>query len=615
MTHPADDETRLPSRRKRAACATLASLSTLALLGALVSGCEGRDPKVGADEEDDTTGAFILELDLTRGTPESGSAGLLGPAPSASYSDLVRALRDRKDDAEMKGIFVRMGTSDSSMQHAAELGRLLGAFKGRGIPVTCHADDLGNGNMLLAAKGCSAVWLSPAGGVEAIGPAFQLVFGKSLLAKIDADVDFEQVGKFKGAQEPYTRDEPSPEARESVESTITEIHDAWLAEIGDGRGDAARAAAEDGPWSPEAAKDAGLIDSIGYADEAKKAARDGAAVKRSVVGFGRGSGEGNAGVDELLRALGGGDSTSLPHVAILRATGAITMSGGGGLFGGSDGISEQALGKAVQKLAKDDAVKAVVLRLDSPGGSALASDLLWHQLMKLREKKPLVVSVGGMAASGGMYLASAGTKIFAEPTSIVGSIGVVGGKVSFKRSLAEVGVHVTTITGTKDPQKAARAAYMSPLEPWDDATRAKVRATMTSVYDLFLKRLSEGRGVPVETIAASAEGRIFGGATAKDRKLVDELGGLDDAIRFALSKTDLGDDGRIQIVGEAGSLFELLDQEAAARAAADVRREIVLPALLPDLPRRDLEAFGEALAPLASGERAAAAMPFALLPR
>lgn len=602
-------------RRPRSHRIVAAALA-LALGSVGAAGCEGRDPKVDADDEEDaTTGAFILELDLGRGTPESGSSGLFGSTQSSSYSDLIRELRDRASDADLKGIFVRFGTSDSSMQHAAEIGRLLAAFKTRGIPVTCHADELGNGNMLLVAKGCSAVWLSPAGGVEAIGPAFQLVFAKSLLAKIDADVDFEQVGQYKGAEEMYTRDEPSPEARESVESTLAEIHDAWLAGIGEGRGEIARGAAEDGPWGTKAAKDVGLIDSIGYVDEARKAARDGASVKRSVVGFGRGSGGGSKGVDGLLRALGGGDSTSLPHVAVLRASGAITMSGGGGLFGGAEGISEQALGKSLAKLAKDDAVKAVILRIDSPGGSALASDLLWHQLMKLRSEKPLIVSVGGMAASGGMYLASAGTKIFAEPTSIVGSIGVVGGKVSFKRALAEVGVHVTTIAGTKDPAKAARAGYMSPLEPWDEATRSRVRASMVAIYDLFLERVAEGRGITVETVAESAEGRIFGGATARDRELVDELGGLDDAIRFALSKTDLGENGRVQIVGEAGSLFDLLDQEASARAAADVRREIVLPALLPELPRGDLEAFGAALAPLASGERTAAAMPFALLSR
>ena len=597
---------------------TFAAAAALALaggLGGLAAGCEGRDPMASTDDEEAKTGAFVLELDLTRGTPETGSAGFLGPAPNASYADLIRELRDRASDVDVKGIFVLLGTSDSSMQHGAEIGRLLAGYKSRDIPVTCHADDLGNGNMLLVAKGCTSVWLSPAGGVEAIGPAFQLIFAKSLLAKIDADVDFEQVGKYKGAEEMYTRDEPSPEARESVESTITEIHDAWLLGIGEGRGEVARASAEDGPWSPEEAKSKGLIDSIGYVDEAKKAARDGASVKRSVVGFGRGSGEGSSGVDGLLRALGGGDSTSLPHVAVLRATGAITMSGGGGLLGGAEGISEQALSKSLRKLAKDDAVKAVVLRLDSPGGSALASDLLWHELMKVREEKPLIVSVGGMAASGGMYMASAGTRIFAEPTSIVGSIGVVGGKVSFKRALAGVGVHVETIAGTKDAQKASRAAYMSPLEPWDEATRAKVRATMTSVYDLFLARLAEGRGVPVGTIAESAEGRIFGGATARDRKLVDELGGLDDAITFALSKTELGKDGRVVIVGEAGSLFELLGQETAARAASDVRREIVLPALLPEVAQRDLEAFGAALAPLATGERTAAAMPFALLLR
>lgn len=592
-------------------------LFAIAVAAAGASACEGRDPQLGAGDEEDeaVTGAFVLELDLTRGVPEIASGGLLGPPMPHGHADLVRALRERTVDDDLKGVFVRLGTSDLPMNRAAEIGRQLRALKEKGAVVTCHADELGNGNLLLAAQGCSSVWLSPAGGVEAISPAFQLLFAKSLLDKLDVDASFEQVGKYKGAEEPYERDEPSPEARESIETTISAVRDAWLAGIVEGRGEAAREAAEDGPWSAEDAREIGLVDAVGYVDDAKKAAKEKAGAGRTVLGFGRGSGESAGGLDDFLRALGGGDATALPHVAVVRAVGAITMSGGGGLLGGSDGITEQDLGKTLRQLTKDDAVKAVVLRIDSPGGSALASDLLWHELMKLRAEKPLVVSVGGMAASGGYYLACAGQPIFAEPTSIIGSIGVVGGKLSFKRALSGVGVHVTTITGTRDPEAAARAAYLSPLEPWDDATRAKVRTSMVAVYDLFLARAAEGRGLPVDTIAASAEGRIFGGAAAQERKLVDRMGGLDDAIRHALAVSELGEDGRVRILGEASSLFDLLDGEASARASDELRREVVLPALLPEAPRAELGAFLDAVAPLATGERALAAMPFALVTR
>ncbi len=168
--------------------------------------------------------------------------------------------------------------------------------------------------------------------------------------------------------------------------------------------------------------------------------------------------------------------------------------------------------RTLVRLAKDDDVKAVVLRIDSPGGSALASDLLWHALMDIRVKKPLVVSVGGMAASGGYYLASTGAWVFADEASIVGSIGVVGGKIAVGHALEKIGVHAETIPAKAgDPRAAARAASESLLAPWDDATRARLLETMTSIYVLFLSRVGEGRKIPVEQVRASAEGRIFGG--------------------------------------------------------------------------------------------------------
>jgi protease-4 len=300
------------------------------------------------------------------------------------------------------------------------------------------------------------------------------------------------------------------------------------------------------------------------------------------------------------------------------------MSGGGGLLGGRSGITEKDLGKTLAKLEKDEDVKAVVLRIDSPGGSALASDLLWHRLVAVRKKKPLVVSVGDMAASGGYYLACTGSFIYADATSIVGSMGVVGGKVAIGPAIERFGVHVETFSGKPgDPKAATRAAYLSALTPWDDPTRARVLETMTGIYDLFLARVAEGRStegrtITVDQIAPSAEGRIFSGRDAKKRLLVDEIGGLADAIARAKKLAKLPADADVRVVGGKSSLLDTLDPSAEdateERARAlDPVRPTPLDAL--DVAAPDVVPFVSSLLPLVEGERTVAAVPFALTVR
>jgi len=237
----------------------------------------------------------------------------------------------------------------------------------------------------------------------------------------------------------------------------------------------------------------------------------------------------------------------------------------------------------------------------------------------LRSEKPLVVSVGGMAASGGYYLACTGTKIVAESTSIVGSIGVVTGKLAVGKTLDEIGVSTETITAFPDPQKAARASYMSPFSSWDDPTRQKVLVSMNSVYDLFLRRIAEGRGVDVKKVGESAEGRIFGGVEAKERGMVDDLGGLSDSIALARKLASLPDDVPVDILGGPAGLFELLDVDADADARRDAAmktaRQTTLNALLPDISGvapPALTSFLGSMTPLLGGERMLVAMPFGL---
>jgi protease IV len=221
--------------------------------------------------------------------------------------------------------------------------------------------------------------------------------------------------------------------------------------------------------------------------------------------------------------------------------------------------------------------------------------------------------VGDMAASGGYYLASAANRIFAEPTSIVGSIGVVGGKLAFARALDSIGVHVEPI-GAPGSSGAKRASYQSPLLPWDPVTRERVRSEMTAVYELFVRRVAEGRGVAADVIAGSAEGRIFAGPAAQAAKLVDEWGGLERAIRAAKEMAKLDENAPVRLTGEGGGLFDWFDDDAAAEEA-DARglagAAVRTAAILPDLP--DASAFFGSLTPLLRGETTLTALPFVLL--
>lgn len=596
----------------------LALLAGITVGAAHVAGCDGRPRSETAEEENITTVAeeHLAELDLRRGAPERAAASLLSGARPVSFADLVARLRTMPDEANMKGVLVRLGSS-FGLARAEEVGRHLAKLRAKGLPVVCHAHGYTNSTMVVAARACDEIFLSPAGSVDTIGLAGQLLFGRALLDKLHVDVDFLQVGKFKGAKEPFTNTSSSDEARSSLQRALTGMRRGWLDAIEEGR-QKTELPIEDGPHTPEQAKELGLIDAIGFYRDARERALERAGVKGRVDYFG-GKGPEGDGFAELLSALSGAGGSAVPHIAVVRATGGITMSGGGSLFGGEGGITYSGLSKVIQRLERNDATKAVVLRIDSPGGSALASDLLWRSLMDLRADKPLVVSIGGMAASGGYYLACAGNKIVAERTSIIGSIGVVAGKLSFAESLREVGINVEAVPALRDGDPS-RALLSSPLTGWDDATREKLQASIQHMYDLFIARIAEGRGVTEDVIATSAEGRIMAGDDALEGQLVDEIGGLDRAIALAIELAGVDAATPIDIVRTGQGLLGILGLEGAnARAAALERlerraeeraRSMLTSGLLPY--RAEIAAFASSTSPLLEGERVLVALPYVL---
>jgi len=562
----------------------------------------------------------LVELDLSAGVQTGSEGNALFRSPAAqTYTGLVRLIGRAATDDTVRGLFVRVGEASFDLAESEELSRLLATLRGKGKPVVCHAHTLNNSSALLTARGCSQVWLSPAGDVSTIGIAAQMVYLHGIFEKLKVDVDFLHMGKFKSGAEPLTREGPSEEARTSLVETLAAVRGAWLEESNEvKKSDALRAALEHGPWSPGEALERGLIDQIGFDAEALEAAKKAAKVSAVEVSFGpRSKSGGGIGIGDLLRVLSGasGSNDGQPHIAVVPAEGAITMEAGGPLQRG--GITARALGKTLRRMQTDDSVKAVVLRIDSPGGSPLASDLLWHEMMELRKKKPIIVSVGNMAASGGYYIACASQRIFAERTSIVGSIGVFGGKINVAPALDQFGIHAETFAASPEPGAAQRAAFNSPLTSWDDATRERVRAQMQGIYDLFIARVAHGRQMSVEKVRVSAEGHIWSGDQGRERGLVDEIGGLSEAIAAARQAAHLAADTPVSVEGgRDGLLDSLLVSEDASDAdvSAAFDRLSAAPAtrLLSQVPE-ELRSFVSGAAALSEREHVAVALPYGLL--
>lgn len=535
------------------------------LFAAAAFACEGRHPAILGKSKPQASPAAagsIAEIDLTSGVPESTSAGAgWFPLPAhRTYTGLVRAIERLEADRDAKAVLIRLGSHRLSFAQVEELSGLLAKLR-RTRPVVCHAHSLSNATLWLTLGGCDSTWLSPAGDVDAIGIGTQVVYFRKLLDSLGVKADFLAVGKWKSAAESFLRDEPSDAARQEWLETLGGIRRSWIDGVARARPEAVERL-ENGPYGARTALQLKLVDALGddtsAMDDAKK--RGKTRQSRVVFGAGKKPGPGLA-LQEILRLLSGVDdgAGSRPHIAVVPLAGSITM-GSEGLFEG-DGIVHVSAVRTIDRLIDEDDVRAVVLRIDSPGGSALASDLLWQRLRRLVAVKPVVVSIGSMAASGGYYLACAADYIFAESTSIVGSIGVVGGKIVFGPALENYGVHAVTLSPSPHVN---RVAYESPLVPWDDDTRARILEQMTGVYDLFVDRVSEGRKLKRDQVASLAEGRIYTGQQGKELGLVDELGGLLQALDWARQRAGLDAQSPVTVEGPGEGLLSALGLDAQA---------------------------------------------------
>jgi protease-4 len=484
-------------------------------------------------------------------------SGILGSFQTSQYK-LEAMLKKATDDLRVQEIVVHVAPTDLSFARAGELALAIKDAGRSGKTVTCHVDAADNLTYWIVAQACPKILLSPAGGVEALGLAMEAVYLRELLASIGVKADILNVGKYKDAAEPLTRDSMSAEAREAAESLLFELHRLFIAGIAEGRKldpVQVQALIDQGPYTAAEAVKLGLADGV----STLQALLDPLYTKYSggvETSYGKKPAK-SFSVFDIFKILtddaeGKSKASKKPRIAVIPVLGMIMTGKGDSLFPGMNMTSDLALSRALSEAARDDTVKAVVLRVDSPGGSPLASDNIWLAVQALAARKPVVVSMGDVAASGGYYVASAATEVFASPTTITGSIGVVGGKMVIGAAAAKYGISTEMITTGK------KAGLVSPFRPFNADEREAVSRSMRSIYDLFIDRVVEGRKLARDKVLEVAEGRVWTGSQALEVGLVDTLGSLGDAVERARVLADQPDGLKVDIYPEPKNLMEIL---------------------------------------------------------
>ncbi len=480
----------------------------------------------------------VAVIALTGPLPDGvGQEGLLADISPQLHRMVERLDRAAADEA-VAGVLLSIRSPDVGRARAAELRAAIGRLRAAGKPVFAHLISGEPVDYALAAA-CDTILMPPAANLALTGVRAEVTFFKGLLDRLGVEAEILQVGEFKGAGEPLTRESMSGPLRQQYEAFVGDLFEQLVDQVAGDRGladERVRELIDTGVFTPEAARQAGLIDGIAYEDEAISglAGRLGVDQPKLVRDYGKRDIDtdfsGLTGLMKLVEVLSGGQPGNgggpAGRVAVIHVVGEIVEGKGSvGMFGGEAAGSETIV-KAIRTATEDDTVAALVIRIDSPGGSALASDLIWRELQRC--EKPVVASLSDTAASGGYYIAVAADRIVAAPGTLTGSIGVVGGKIAVGGALEAYGIHTDVVS------RGRNAGWLSAQRPFDKHEREAFFATMQDIYRLFTSKVAAGRQLDLEQLETLAEGRVFTGRMAQRVGLVDLLGTLDDAVDEAM---------------------------------------------------------------------------------
>ena len=493
---------------------------------------------------------FVLDLNgtLSERVQENPLQELMGENYQAyGLDDILTSIQKAKDNENIKGIYLQAGMMEASCASLEEIRHALKDFKESGKFIVAYGDNYSQGMYYLASV-ADKVIVNPQGTIAWQGLVSQTIFFKDLLKKIGVEMEIFKVGTYKSAVEPFIATEMSDANREQITAFLNSTWERLLKDISASRGmseDELNKCADDfmtfAPAETYIAN--GLADTLLYKDGVLDYLKELSGRE----------------ADESLRTLSLEDMKNVKRNVPLDKSGNIiaVYYAYGEIDSGTstdEGIHSQKVIRDLRKLREDETIKAVVLRVNSPGGSAFGSEQIWREVTLLKEKKPVIVSMGDYAASGGYYISCAADCIVADPTTLTGSIGIFGMFPMVEDLMTDkLGLHFETV-------KTNRYADMGDMtRPFNDAERAALQNYINNGYKLFVQRCADGRGMSVEAIEKIAEGRVWTGSTAKELGLVDELGGLEKALEIAAQQAEVETYSVINYPGKSDIFTSLLE--------------------------------------------------------
>jgi protease-4 len=476
---------------------------------------------------------FWLDVELSGALEELRAPfSPFGQRPAPSLFELLEILDTARRDPQVDGVLLRIRGPLHGISRVLSLRRAVQAFREAGKPVAVYAETL-EAESLLLASAAAAIWLPETGNVFLVGLRLESMFLRGVLERLDLKPEVVRIGRYKSAAERFTRDAMSTENREQLEALADDLYDELVAGIADGRGLSSarvRELIDEGPYGARAAAEAGLADACLYPDEIDRALEALTPVPPAERAGPRRVRRVDSSLYAAIRVDAAGPLfAQVPRIAYVVASGAI------GRGAGLRGIRSDRYRELFDALARDPRVRGVVLRVDSGGGDALASDLLWRAISLVTREKPVVVSMGDIVASGGYYMAAAADEVVAEPGTVTGSIGVVGGKLNAEGLYRRVGVSKQGV------ERGARAGLLSESRGFTPDERHAVQREMAELYGTFVDRVAEGRSLTRVEIEKVAQGRIWSGARAQKIGLVDTLGGPLEALQAVRRRAGLRD--------------------------------------------------------------------------
>ncbi len=522
-----------------------------------------------ASSQDTTPGKdIVITIDLRSGfTDQTAASGFAALNGSPGFTDILTKLKSAESDERVKGLFIRAAQGSFGSARAEELRDALNEFRASGKYVIAHTQgSFSTGpSDLRAIAAADEIWIQPGTELIASGVSFETLFMKDLLDRLSIVSEVVALYEYKNAPNDLKENDFTGPHREAM----TELADSlWTASLEDIAADRdidieqLRTLLESGPIAASIARERNLVDKLGWPEEALDAARD------------RDSKGNLLSIASYTPPFAGLDAS---QIAIVGGQGAIVTGGNGSTnpFNTAPVFASDPVAKSILEAGRNDKIKAIVFRVDSPGGSPTASDQIWRAIERVQEDgKPVIVSMASVAASGGYYVSTGADYIMASRSTITGSIGIFGGKTTLSEGFERLGIHPRAIT------VGGEFAHAYDSDLFTDSQREQVTASLKRGYDRFTSLVAEGRNMSLDEVHTVAKGRVWSGEDALAQNLVDEIGGFTDAIEKARELAGIEPDANVRLIyyPKRKTGFEAL--EGLFGVSADVARAASLVSAL-----------------------------------